>query len=144
WGSYRVGCMRHPGRSCPYDVPSGWGFSVERGVDLGKGNGAGQTVKGPRPRDLSGGFEEPGPCRPRQCTTDADPAAPRPGELGDRREVTAHQHVDRLGSDRVDYRRDFGPAPDARRVQALGAGLGIGCEAADRFGEVRTTHDEPL
>jgi hypothetical protein len=53
-------------------------------------------------------------------------------------------HVDRFGGDRCDHRRDLLPRADPGRIEAVGAGLGIGGESPDRLVEIGAPDDEPL
>src|ERR1041384_5986220 len=108
----------------------------ERPVYLGERDCPRQAGEGPPLGDLLRRAEEPSPRRAGQRPADADPPDSRLGQLRDRGEVAANQHVDRPGRDGLYHGDDVAPGPDAGSVEAIGAGFGVCGEPPDRFGEV--------
>ena len=65
-------------------------------------------------------------------------------KLGHVGALRADEHVHGLGRDRRHHRGDRGLGPESRRVEAVGARLGVGREPADRLREIRPADDETL
>src|ERR1022692_518820 len=118
--------------------PSSSGLSEER-IELAAGSCAGELIECAVLGDRSGGTHEPTPGRARKGTADADSPHAEGGYLvkgkfGRR----PHEKVERLGCDGSDDGRDIVAHGNARRIEAIGAGVCISVEPRDGFVETGT------
>src|SRR5262249_33101148 len=87
-------------------------------------------------------FQESAPRRPRQRAAHADPPNAKLRKLRDGGEVAPGEDVDRLWPHGLDHGRDLSLAPNTRRVETIGSGLGISRKTADRLREVGSADDK--
>ena len=72
----------------------------------------------------------------RRTPSSAASATERPG--------ASRQQIDRFRMHRLHHRRDLLFGADARRIQAIGAGLRIGLQPIDHHGEIGLANQKPL
>src|SRR6187455_939938 len=104
---------------------------VEAPVEDREGDGTGQTRKRSVLGNLLGRVEEASPRRARQRAADTDPTDAKRGQLPDRREIAAHEHVHRLWRNRTHHRGDVALLADTGRVEAIGTRFRVRREPAD-------------
>src|SRR5258707_15839975 len=104
---------------------------TEKGVERGVRHRAGETFERAF-GDAARGADEGGPADTRETAADADGAHAERGEIVHREaERTAVEEIHRLWRDRLHHRRDLLARADARRIEAIGAGLRVGLEPRD-------------
>ena len=116
-----------------------WRFlrsSRKNAVDLGVRHDVAKPSKRPS-GDLPRGPHERAPGDARERAADADAPHAERGEVR-RREPRRrrHEHVDGLRRHRLDHGGDILARPDAGRVEAVGAGVGVGAQPVDRDADV--------
>src|SRR3954452_4225096 len=114
----------------------------ENVLDRLEGDGATEGGEGSSFCDFPCRLEKSRPGRTSQSPSNADPADARIRQLGDVREVTTNQDIDRLGSDRTNHCGNLCMTLNTRRVEAIGPSFSVRSQSSDRFRKVGSSYYE--
>jgi hypothetical protein len=113
------------------------GLLPKERIELVAGSRIREAIESALIGDQPGGAHESAPGRARKRAPNTDPPDPERGNLLHRELARpAHQQVERLRRHGVDDGPDLIGRPQPRRVQAVGAGLRVGLQPPDGFGEI--------